>query len=62
MRSRGSNQPTLAELLEIYRAVEKAARKIKRGYSNDLFDTRPFKELVLVANNTAHKLIASLTV
>ena len=60
--ARQEHRPTLADLLEIYREVEKVARRIKRGYSNDLFDTRPFKELALAASEAAHKFIASLNV
>lgn len=59
---RQEHRPTLAELLEIYREVEKGAHRIKRTYSNDLFDTRPFKELAFTANEAAHKFIASLNV
>ena len=57
---RHEHRPTLTGLLEIYGEVEKVARRIKRTYSNDLFDTRPFAELVLTAGEAAHKFIPSL--
>lgn len=59
--ARQEHQPTLDELLEIYREVEKVARRIKRQYSNNLFDARPFRELVFVANEAAHRFISSLS-
>jgi hypothetical protein len=59
--ARQEHRPTLPDLLEIYRAVEKVARQIKRGYSNDLFDTRPFKDLTIAANEAAYKFITSLS-
>jgi hypothetical protein len=58
--ARQEHRPTLADLLEIYREVERGARQIKREYSNDLFDTRPFKELAFAASEAAHKFIPSL--
>ena len=58
--ARQEHRPTLADLLEIYRVTEKVARQIKHGYSNDLFDTRPFKDLTAAATDAAHKFIASL--
>lgn len=58
--TREKHQPTLANLLNIYADVEKMARKIKAQYSDDLFETRPFDELALVANASAHLHIASL--
>lgn len=60
--ARQEHRPTLSDLLAIYREVEKGARRIKRTYSNDLFDTRPFKELIFAATEAAHRLIASLRV
>lgn len=57
---RQKHQPTFANLLAIYAEVEKVARRIKRDYSNDLFDTRPFADLVYVANEAAHLYIPSL--
>jgi len=36
------------------------ARRIKAEYSNDLFDTRPFADLVYVANDAAQIHISSL--
>lgn len=58
--ARQKHQPTLENLLAIYRKVEKAAARIKSKYSNDLFDTRPFNDLSYVANQAAHKFIPSL--
>lgn len=58
--ARQKHQPTLANLLHIYRDVEKVARRIKREYSNDLFDTRPFADLAYVAIEAAHLHIPSL--
>jgi len=59
--AREKHQPTLTNLLDVYRRVEKMARRIKREYSNDLFDTRPFADLAYVANDAAHDHIPSLT-
>ncbi|HET8775030.1 MAG TPA: hypothetical protein VFP80_14615 [Thermoanaerobaculia bacterium] len=58
--ARREHRPTLADLLEIYAEVDKVARRIKRKYSNDLFETRPFMELAVAANEAAHKFIPSL--
>ena len=58
---RQKHQPSLANLLDIYRDVEKMARRIKREYSNDLFDTRPFADLAYVANDAAYRHIPSLS-
>ena len=57
---RRANQPTFANLMEIYQEVEKMARDIKRTYSADLFDTRPFAELVYAANRMSPKNVPSL--
>lgn len=59
---RQKHQPTLANLLAIYSDVERMARRIKRDYSDDLFDTRPFADLAYVANEAAHLHIPSLSV
>jgi hypothetical protein len=58
--ARQTHQPTLANLVAIYADVERMARRIKRNYSNDLFDTRPFAELAYVASEAAHLHIPSL--
>lgn len=58
--AREKHQPTLDNLLQIYRDVERMARSIKRNYSNDLFETRPFAELAYAANESAHFRIPSL--
>ena len=57
---RQTHQPTLANLLAIYAVVEKTARRIKKDYSNDLFDTLPFADLAYVANEAAQANIPSL--
>jgi hypothetical protein len=57
---RSTDRATFANLLDIYREVEKAARRIKRSYSRDLFDTRPFYELAFVANEASEQYIPSL--
>ena len=57
---RQRHQPTLTNLLDIYAQVALAAREIKRTYSNDLFETRPFNDLVFMANRTARVHIPSL--
>jgi len=58
---RQKDQPTLANLKSIYGDVERMARRIKRDYSNDLFDTRPFADLAYVANEAAQLHIPSLS-
>lgn len=58
--SRRANQPTFANLMDIYREVEKSGQEIKRSYSLDLFDTRPFADLVYAANKAAQRNIPSL--
>jgi hypothetical protein len=57
---RQKHQPTFANLIAIYSTVEQMARRIKRDYSDDLFDTRPFADLAYIANEAAHIHIASL--
>ena len=54
------NQPTFGNLIEIYQEVEKMARQIKRTYSADLFDTKPFAELVYAANRVSPQNIPLL--
>ena len=54
------NQPTFVNLIEIYQEVEKMARRIKRTYSADLFDTKPFAELVYAANRVSPQNIPLL--
>jgi len=58
--SRRANQPTFANMMDIYREVEKSGREIKRNYSRDLFDTKPFADLVYAANKAAQQYIPSL--
>jgi hypothetical protein len=57
---RQNHQPTLSNLVSIYRDVERMATRIKADYSSDLFDTRPFADLAYVANEAAHIHIPSL--
>lgn len=57
---RQRHQPTLANLRSIYGDVERMARRIKKDYSHDLFDTRPFADLAYVANEAAQIHIPSL--
>jgi hypothetical protein len=52
-------KPSYADLQAVFEAVEKIARKIKREFSKDLFDTRPFGELSYVAVQTARALMRS---
>ncbi len=58
--ARERNQPTLVHLLNIYKEVERMARRIKANYSTDLFDTRPFADLAYVANKAAQIHVPSL--
>lgn len=57
---RRRHQPTLENLLDVYAEVAHVARQIKATYSNDLFETKPFNDLVFVANRTARLHIPSL--
>lgn len=57
---RRKDQPTFANLLAIYRDVEIAARQIKREYSSNLFETRPFADIAFMASKAAHLHIPSL--
>ncbi|HEV2722200.1 MAG TPA: hypothetical protein VG323_19420 [Thermoanaerobaculia bacterium] len=57
---REKHRPTLSNLVAIYQALEAAARRIKRTYSRDLFDTRPFDDLRFVAQEKAKAIVASL--
>ena len=54
--SREGSKPTYRNLLDIYGAVAKLARTIKREF--DLFDTSPFADLSYVAVETAERLVA----
>lgn len=58
--SRRANQPTFANLMDTYREVEKSGQEIKRNYSLDLFDAKPFADLVYAANKAAQRYIPSL--
>lgn len=57
---REKHRPTLSNLVTVYRAVETVARRIKRTYSHELFETRPFDELRFVALQKAKQTVASL--
>ena len=55
------HRPTVRELQGIYRELKSTASDIKRELARDnLFDTRPFLELVFMANEIAKRRIASL--
>lgn len=58
---REKHQPSLQNLLAIFKDVAKTARKIKADYSDDLFETRPFADLAFVASTAAHVHIPTLT-
>jgi hypothetical protein len=53
--SRKGPRPTYENLLEIYKAVAKVARSLKREF--DLFDNSPFSDLSYVAVETAQRLV-----
>jgi len=53
--------PTLADLLSVYGEVEKSARGIKRDYSLDLFDTKPFADLIFAAGEAALRYVPALS-
>jgi len=55
-----TDRPTFGDLLNVYREVEKGARRIKREYSLDLFDTKPFAELIFIAHETAERYVPQL--
>lgn len=58
---RERHKPTINELLLIYSDVQRKAQQIKRTIGSlNLFDNRPFMELVVEANRSAHIHIASL--
>ena len=55
--SREGAKPTYQSLMDIYSAVVRLARTIKRDF--DLFDTRPFADLSYAAVETAERLVAN---
>jgi hypothetical protein len=55
-----TERPTFADLLNVYREVERAAQGIKRDYSLDLFDTKPFAELIFVGAEAARRCMPTL--
>jgi len=46
--------------MNVYGEVERSARGIKRDYSLDLFDTKPFAELIFIASEAARRYMPSL--
>jgi hypothetical protein len=58
---RQKHQPKFGNLLDIYRDVARTAARIKRDYSADLFDTRPFTDLSYAAQRVAQLHLPSLT-
>ena len=59
--ARNEHKPTVAELKAIYRDVKRTAATLKRELATQtLFDARPFLDLVLAANVSARRHIASL--
>lgn len=59
--ARTKHRPTVKELQAIYRDIRKASVKIKRNLAaRSLFETRPFRELVMAARISAKRRIASL--
>jgi len=59
--ARSKHRPTGRELQSIYRDVKMTAEIIKRQLATrTLFDTRPFKDLVVAANISARRHIHSL--
>lgn len=55
-----TDRTTFADLLNVYREVEKSARGIKRDYSVDLFDSKPFAELIFAASEAAQRYVPPL--
>jgi DNA polymerase III delta subunit len=59
--TRATNRPTVPELQAIYRDLKKAADRIKRELrTKSVFESRAYDDLVLAANASARKRIASL--
>ena len=59
--SRAHGRPTLGELREIYRDLQKAADKLKHDLrGGSLFEAAPFKDLAILAGLSARRRIASL--
>jgi hypothetical protein len=57
--ARSTHQPTVQQLKAVYRDVRKAAEQIKKVQAtSDLFDTRPFLDLVYAASASAKQRIA----
>ncbi|HEX7677226.1 MAG TPA: hypothetical protein VF713_03825 [Thermoanaerobaculia bacterium] len=55
-----TDRPTFADLVNVYDEVERSAQGIKKGYSLDLFDTKPFAELIFIASEAARRYLPSL--
>jgi hypothetical protein len=59
--ARSEHRPTVRELQDIYHELTRRARTIKRDLATkSLFDTRPFRELVVGAGESARRRIPSL--
>jgi len=58
---RTKHRPTVRELRAVYRDVKATANALKQsGEASTLFDTRPFRDLVLAASLSAQNRIVSL--
>jgi hypothetical protein len=58
---RSKNRPTVNDLLIIYKQLEGTAKIIRDQLkTKNLFDARPFKDLVYAATSFAHRRIATL--
>jgi hypothetical protein len=55
-----TDRPTLEDLLNVYGEIEKSARGIKRNYSLDLFDTKPFADLIFAGSEAAQRYVPAL--
>jgi hypothetical protein len=55
-----TDRPTFADLMNVYDEVERSAQGIKRDYSLDLFDTKPFAELMFIASEASRRYLPSL--
>lgn len=59
--TREKHRPTIDDLLNVYTDVAKRARRLRTELgTTDLFDNRPFAELVIAASISAHHHIRSL--
>jgi hypothetical protein len=59
--TRERHRPTITDLVGVYDDVATRARELRDELgSSDLFDNRPFAELVIAASTSAHQRIKSL--